>query len=80
MTTGYATVVMSLELMALEKICPLRGPLSNQPMLDLLFAIALPAIASALLFNVGASSGGTDVIASSWKSIPTSTTWQWRCS
>ena len=41
MTTGYATVVMSLELMALEKICPLRGPLSNQPMLDLLFAIAL---------------------------------------
>ena len=63
MTTGYATVVMSLELMALEKICPLRGPLSDQPMLDLLFAIALPAIASALLFNVGASSGGTDVIA-----------------
>lgn len=45
------------------KICPLRGPLSDQPMLDLLFAIALPAIASALLFNVGASSGGTDVIA-----------------
>lgn len=38
MTTGYATVVMSLELMALEKICPLRGPLSDQPMLDLLFA------------------------------------------
>ena len=31
--------------------------------LDLLFAIALPAIASSLLFNVGASSGGTDVIA-----------------
>ena len=48
MTTGYATVVMSLELMVLEKICPLRGPLSDQPMLDLLFAIALPAIASAL--------------------------------
>ena len=38
-------------------------PLSDQPMLDLVFAIALPAIASALLFNVGASSGGTDVIA-----------------
>ena len=34
-------------------------------MLDLVFAIALPAIASALLFNVGASSGGTDVVASS---------------
>ena len=63
LTTGYATLVMSLELMMLEKVCPLSGPLSDQPMLDLLFAIALPAIASALLFNVGASSGGTDVIA-----------------
>ena len=63
MTTGYASLVMSVELMVLEKICPLSGPLSDQPMLDLIFAIALPAIASALLFNVGASSGGTDVIA-----------------
>lgn len=63
MTTGYATFVMSAELMAFEKLCPLSGPLSDQPMLDLLFAIALPAIASALLFNVGASSGGTDIIA-----------------
>lgn len=63
LTTGYATVVMSLELMLLEKWVPLHGPLSDQPMLDLLFAIALPAIASAMLFNVGASSGGTDVIA-----------------
>lgn len=42
---------------------PLTKPLSNEPMLDLIFAIALPAIASALLFNIGASSGGTDVIA-----------------
>ena len=32
-------------------------------MLELIFAIALPAIASALLFYEGASSGGTDVIA-----------------
>ncbi len=63
MTTGYATFVMSAELMVFEKLCPLSGPLSDQPMLDLLFAIALPAIASALLFNVGASSGGTDIIA-----------------
>ena len=63
MTTGYATFVMSVELMVFEKVCPLSGPLSDQPMLDLLFALALPAIASALLFNVGASSGGTDIIA-----------------
>ncbi len=63
LNTGYATFLMSVELMLLEKWVPLSGPLSDQPMLDLLFAIALPAIASALLFNVGSSSGGTDVIA-----------------
>lgn len=63
LNTGYATLLMSFELMVLEKLVPISGPLSDQPMLDLVFAIALPAIASALLFNVGASSGGTDVIA-----------------
>ena len=54
---------MTAELALFEKYVPLSGPLSDQPMLDLVFAIALPAIASALLFNVGASSGGTDVVA-----------------
>ena len=32
-------------------------------MLELVFAIILPAFGSAILFNVGASSGGTDIIA-----------------
>ena len=56
-------LMLSAELLLLEKACPLNAPLSDQPMLELIFAIALPAIASALLFSVGASSGGTDVIA-----------------
>ena len=38
-------------------------PLTNEPLLELIFAIVLPAIGSAILFNIGASSGGTDVIA-----------------
>ena len=61
--TTYATVLLSVELLAFEKITPLTHPLSNEPMLELIFAIALPAISSALLFYEGASSGGTDVIA-----------------
>ena len=43
-STGWATVVMTAELALFEKYVPLSGPLSNQPMLDLVFAIALPAI------------------------------------
>ncbi|MDD6193087.1 MAG: YitT family protein, partial [Lachnospiraceae bacterium] len=61
--TTYATVLLSSLLLVFEKIFPMDKPLSNEPMLELAFAIALPAIASALLFYEGASSGGTDVIA-----------------
>ena len=32
-------------------------------MLELCFAVALPAIGSAIVFNVGASTGGTDIVA-----------------
>ena len=38
-------------------------PLTDQPILELAFAIALPSIGSAVLFNIGASSGGTDIVA-----------------
>ena len=61
--TTYATVLLSGLLVVFERLHPLSKPLSNEPMLELMFAIALPAIASALLFYEGSSSGGTDVIA-----------------
>ena len=61
--TAYAIVLLSGLLMLLEHMVPLSAPLSTQPLLELVFAIVLPAIGSALLFNIGASSGGTDVLA-----------------
>ena len=54
---------ISVLLVIFEKAYPMTGQLSNQPILELIFAITLPSIASALLFQIGASSGGTDVIA-----------------
>ena len=60
--TAYASVLLSGLLMLLEHMVPLSAPLSTQPLLELVFAIVLPAIGSALLFNIGASSGGTDEI------------------
>lgn len=62
-TTSYCTILLSVLLSAFERICPLTQPLTDQPMLELAFAIVLPAFASAILFNLGSSSGGTDVIA-----------------
>lgn len=61
--TAYCTILLSVALSALERIYPMSAPLTNEPMLELLFAIALPSLGSAVLFNIGSSSGGTDVIA-----------------
>ena len=61
--TAYSSILLSVALSGLERICPLSHPLTDQPLLELIFAIALPSIGSAVLFNIGASSGGTDVIA-----------------
>lgn len=61
--TVYATVIMTLGLAVLERFVPMTSPLTSEPLLELVFAVFLPAIGSALLFNTGASSGGTDIIA-----------------
>ena len=61
--TAYCSILLSVTLSLLERVFPMTRPLTDQPMLELIFAIALPAIASAILFNMGASSGGTDIIA-----------------
>lgn len=61
--TAYCSILLSLSISFLERIFPMKAPLTNQPMLELCFAIALPALGSSILFNLRASSGGTDIIA-----------------
>ena len=61
--TVYISVLMSVALSAAEKLFPMSGPLTDQPVLELIFAIAIPGISSAIMFNMGASSGGTDIVA-----------------
>lgn len=61
--TAYASILLSLLLILFERTYPMDKPLSDEPILELLFAIVLPAISSALLFYIGASSGGTDILA-----------------
>ena len=61
--TAYGTILMSVSLQLLEIIAPLKGPLTSEPLLELSFAVIFPAVGSAILFNIGSSTGGTDVIA-----------------
>lgn len=61
--TVYVSVLTSVGLALAEKWFPMSGPLTSEPVLELIFGIGLPAFSSAILFNVGASSGGTDIVA-----------------
>lgn len=61
--TTYCSIMLSVFVFLLEIVVPINKPLTNQPLLDLFFAIFLSALGSALLFNSDASSGGTDILA-----------------
>lgn len=61
--TAYVSILLSLFLSGLERLCPLSAPLTDQPILELCYGIALPGLAAAVLFYIGASGGGTDIVA-----------------
>lgn len=61
--TVYVSVLMSAGLSLAELWFPMEHALTTEPVLELIFAIVLPAFSSAILFNIGASGGGTDIIA-----------------
>lgn len=61
--TAYISLLMSGIIWVLERVMPLASPMTSQPFLELIFAVALPAVGSAIMFNYDASSGGTDIVA-----------------
>lgn len=61
--TVFCSLLFSGLTMVCEKFIPLSGPLTDQPLLELVYAMLLTSIGSAMIFNSDASSGGTDIIA-----------------
>ena len=61
--TVYCSMLYSAITYVLEIVVPLSEPLSNQPLMELVYAMLLTSIGSALIFNANASSGGTDITA-----------------
>ena len=61
--TIYCSLMLSLQNWIFEAICPLSGPLTDQPVLELIYSVLLMGIGSAILFKCKASSGGTDILA-----------------
>ena len=61
--TIYSSFALSFYVSLCERLWPLSHPLTNDVFLELCFAVILPAIGSAIVFNIGASTGGTDIVA-----------------
>lgn len=61
--TVYCSLMFSGLTILLEKLVPLSSPVTDEPLLDLVCAILLTALGSALMFRASASSGGTDIVA-----------------
>ena len=61
--TAYVSILMSVGLSLAEVWFPMEKPLTTEPVLELIYAIVLPAFSSAIFFNMNASSGGTDIVA-----------------
>lgn len=65
--TGFKTVWCSMFYSAviylLEVFVPITQPLTDQPFMELAYAMLLTSVGSAMIFNSNASSGGTDIAA-----------------
>ena len=61
--TIYCSLMLSLENWLFETLVPLSAPLTAYPLLELVYAVLLTGVGSAIIFKCRASSGGTDIVA-----------------
>ena len=61
--TVYSSFALSFFVSACEMLWPMTAPLTPDSLLELIFAVLLPAVGSAIVFDIGASTGGTDIVA-----------------
>ncbi|MBO4897773.1 MAG: YitT family protein [Clostridia bacterium] len=61
--TVYCSMLYSLFTILFEKTVKLNAPLTDQIFLELIYAMILTSVGSALIFSREASSGGTDIVA-----------------
>ena len=61
--TIYCSLMLSLENWLFETLVPLSAPLTSYPLLELVYAVLLTGVGSAIIFKCRASSGGTDIVA-----------------
>ena len=63
MQSAYVSVLYSVTLEVIQYVWPMSKPLTNQPVLELVFCFMILAVCSAIFFDMNASSGGIDIVA-----------------
>ena len=61
--TVYCSMLYSAMTYIFEYVFPMSQPLSDQPLMELVYAMLLTSVGSAMIFNTDGSAGGTDIIA-----------------
>lgn len=61
--TVFCSLMLSFENRLFEILLPMNAPLTSYPLLELVYAVLLTGIGSAIIFKCKASSGGTDIVA-----------------
>lgn len=61
--TIYCSILYSALIQLLEILFPMSAPFTGEKMLELFFAVLLPSLGSAILFNMDASTGGSEIVA-----------------
>ena len=61
--SSFASIALSAYVSLFEWIFPVAQSITGDLTLDVCFAVLLPAVGSALVFDIGASTGGKDILA-----------------
>lgn len=61
--TVYSSFALAGMVWLIQWLVPLSKPITEDTFLELVYAIALPGIGSAIVFNLNSSTGGTDILA-----------------
>lgn len=61
--TIYSSLGLSGAIWFLEKFYPIKNPITNDMLLNLIFGILIGGVGMGIVFNQNASTGGTDIIA-----------------
>lgn len=61
--TVYCTAMLSAATIVFEYVYPMKAPFTDNPGLELLYAMALTSLGNTMVFGKMASTGGTDILA-----------------